>query len=103
MENIKKLWSQILPKNKNSIIDHLDEKVFFGGPGAVLGVAASMAGVDRELSVSLPDGSEGIEYLPIDGSQCFAEIRRLKSALVRFTRAITMRCLGLKSVPIGMK
>ena len=82
---------------------HLDEKVFFGGPGAVLGVAASMAGVDCELSVSLPDGSEGIEYLPIDGSQCFAEIRRLKSALVRFTRAITMRCLGLKSVPIGMK
>ena len=76
---------------------------FFGGPGTVLGAAASMAGVDSELSVSLPEGSESVVYLPIEGYSCFAEIRRSRSALVRFTRAITMRCLGLRSVPAGMK
>lgn len=76
---------------------------FFGGPGTVLGVAASMAGVDFELSVRLPDGVERVEYLPVEGFVCFAEIRRLRSTLVRFTRAITMRCLGLKKVPPGMK
>ena len=76
---------------------------FFGGPGTVLGVAASMAGIEFEQSVKLPDGVERLEFLPIEGFICFAEIRRLRSTIVRFTRAITMRCLGLKKVPAGMK
>lgn len=76
---------------------------FFGGPGTILGVAASMAGIEFERSVRLPDGVDRVEYLPVEGYVCFAEIRRLKSTLVRFTRAIAMRCLGLKKLPVGMK
>jgi len=76
---------------------------FFGGPGTILGVAASMAGVNFELSVRIPDGVERVEYLPVEGHVCFAEIRRLRSTLVRFTRAIAMRCLGLKKLPVGMR
>ena len=76
---------------------------FFGGPGAIFGTASSMAGTDFEMLLRLPEGVEKVEFLPIDGMVCFAEIRRLKSALVRFTRAIVMRILGIKDLPVGMR
>jgi len=76
---------------------------FFCGPGAIFGAASSMAGNDFEILLSLPEGIEKVEFLLIDGMVCFAEIRRLKSALVRFTRAIVMRILGIKDLPVGMR
>jgi len=76
---------------------------FFGGPGAIFGTASSMAGTDFEMLLRLPEGVEKVEFLPIDGMVCFAEIRRLKSALVRFTRAIVLRILGIKDLPVGMR
>ena len=78
-------------------------QTFFGGPGAIFGVANSVAGIDCEVLLRLPQGVESVEFLPIDGMVSFAEIRRLKSALVRFTRAIVMRILGVKEIPVGMK
>jgi len=86
---------------------HLEFQVngrkFFCGPGSIFGTASSMASYDFEMQLIFPEGVEKVEFLPIDGMVCFAEIRRLKSALVRFTRAIALRILGVKEIPIAMR
>ena len=75
---------------------------FLGGPGTILGAAHSIAGEKANWNARLPDGTSQVEVLVISGDQAFAEIRRLESAIVRFTRAICMRCLGVKKRPKGL-
>jgi len=76
---------------------------FFCGPGSVIGVAASMAGHRKDITFNFSDGIDEIRYIPIDGMDRFAEVRRLQSTIVRFTRALAMRCLGIQKVPPGLK
>jgi len=79
-----------------------DGVTFLGGPGTILGASHSIAGEKAQWNARLPDGVSQTEVLVISGDQAFAEIRRLESAIVRFTRAICMRCLGVKKRPRGL-
>ena len=79
-----------------------DGVTFLGGPGTILGASHSIAGEKAQWNARLPDGVSQTEVLVISGDRAFAEIRRLESAIVRFTRAICMRCLGVKKRPRGL-